>query len=74
MSTGYLVMRWVTSRMHSCTPCRFSTAKRVTFYKGRGRAQGQSGPEGRATWRTPNLGAYALVLALTWPSTSCWLR
>lgn len=47
MSTGYLVMRWVTSRTHSCTPCRFSTAERVTFYKGTGRAQGRSGEKGR---------------------------
>lgn len=47
MSTGYLVMRWVTSRMHSCTPCRFSTAERVTFYKGRDRVRAREGPAGR---------------------------
>lgn len=46
MSTGYLVMRCVTSRMHSCTPFRFSTAKRVTFYKDRDRTQGESGGRG----------------------------
>lgn len=40
MSTGYLVMRCVTSRMHSWTPCRFSTAERVTFCKGGGRGRG----------------------------------
>ena len=41
--------------MHSCTPCRFNTAERVTFYKARVRAQGQSGTEGRAAERTPDL-------------------
>lgn len=46
MSTGYLVMRWVTSRMHSCTPCLFSTAERVTFYKDRDRVRACEGPAG----------------------------
>lgn len=80
ISTGYLVMRWVTSRIHSCTPCRFSTAERVTFCKDTGGAQGQHGEGGgggaqqRTRHLEPKLSAagpnLAADLPLAWVTAS----
>lgn len=41
--------------MHSCTPCRFSTAERVTFYKARSGLSARGAPAGRAPEKTLDL-------------------
>lgn len=67
MSTGYLVMRCVTSRMHSWTPCRFSTAERVTFCKGGGGGRVRAGAA--AEDHDPHVDARVLLTRM-----NCWKR